>query len=316
MDLFIEKEFAENFQIEYYPEKASEIQRIINSIFSKYTGVTWFLNTSEDFIEENEFLTKLSDYNLNFKVNVDFDKLFNNQFAPKKQTLVLTEKPRKWFPLLKEKGVLCFSYDNYEKEVKKFMQETHFKVDLSDSENIPINWQIFKYLNSSTNFIIISDPYILTDKSDKKIKDNLIPLLKENLDKNREYKVFIFAKITDNEDINRKLKFINSQLANYNAKIYVFNIEKTIEKFSLHDRYIYSNYTITESGIGFNISTKKPNNSQVLSTSIFENYTYKRINSHLNELKKYVQKLEKFERYGNPFKTNSEKAFEAFKRII
>ena len=313
MDLFIEKEFAENFQIEYYPDKESEIQKIINSIFSVYTGVNWFLNTSEDYIEENEFLTKLSDYNLNFKANVDFDKLFDNQFVPKKQTLVLTEKPKKWFPLLKEKGVLCFSYDNYQKELKEFIDKTHFKVDLSDTDNIPINWTIFKYLND-TNFIIISDRYILTDKTGQKIRDNLIPLLKENLDKNQHYKIFIFTKV--NENISSRLKFINSQLANFNAKIYVFNIEKSIEKFMLHDRYLYSNYTITESGIGFNLSSKKPTNSQVLSTSIFEYYTYKQINSHLKELKKYVRKLENFEHYNNPYKTNSEKAFEAFLKIV
>ena len=144
MDLFIEKEFAENFQIEYYPEKETEIQKIINSIFAKYTKINWFLNDSEDYVVENELLSKLSDSNLNFKVNVDFDKLFDKHFIPNKQTLVLTEKPRVWFPLLKEKGALCFSYDNYEKVLQKFIDETHFKVDLSDSENIPIDWQIFK----------------------------------------------------------------------------------------------------------------------------------------------------------------------------
>ena len=314
MDLFIEKEFAENFQIEYYPEEESEIQRIIYSIFSKYHNINWYLNTSEDFVKENELLFKLSDLNLNCQFNVDFDKLFTNEFVPQKQTLVLTEEPRSWFPLLKEKGVLCFSYDNYEIELKDFISKTHFKVDLSDEDNIPINWKVFKYLNNNTNFLILSDPYILTDKSGQKIKDNLIPLLKDNLNKSLNYNVFIFTIVKEN--IDSKLKYIYSQLAGYKVKIYVFNIEKLLEKFTMHDRLLYSNYAITESGIGFNLSSKKPVNSQVISTSIFEVFTYKRFLNHIKELKSYVQKLEKFERYGNPFKANSEKAFKVFNEMI
>jgi hypothetical protein len=314
MDLFIEKEFAENFQIEYYPEKESEIQKIINSIFSKYPGINWYLNTSEDFIEESELLLKLSDLNLNCRFNVDFDKLFTNEFVPKKQTLVLTEKPRSWFTLLKAKGILCFSYDNYEKELKDFISKTHFKVDLSDEDNIPINWKIFQYLNNNTNFIILSDPYILKDNSGQKIKNNLIPLLKENLNKTLKYNVFIFT-IAD-ENIERKLKFIYSQLASFKIKIYVFNIQKSLEKFKMHDRLLYSNYAITESGSGFNLSSKKPINSQILSASVFETYTYKRFQHHLKELKEYVQKLERFEHYNNLFKANTKNAFKVFNEMI
>lgn len=168
MNLFIEKEFAENFQIEYYPGKETEIQKIVYSIFSEYTGINWFLNASEDFVKENELLFKLSDYNLNYKLDVDFDKLFDNEFIPKKQTIVLTEKPRTWFSILKEKGVLCFSYDSYELEIQRFIEKTHFKIDLSDRANIPFKWSSFIFLKEQTNFVIINDPYILRDNDGKK----------------------------------------------------------------------------------------------------------------------------------------------------
>jgi len=221
MDLFIEKEFAENFQIEYSPQKTTAIQNIIDSIFSEYTGINWFLDASEEYVIENELLFRLSDYNLNFEFNVDFDKLFGNQFMPNKQTLVLTQKPKKWFPMLKRKGVLCFCYETYEKDLNDFINATHFKVDLSDADNIPVDWKIFKFLENNTNYLIISDPYILKDKAGQKIKNNLIPLLKENLNKELNYNIFIITDVDiDKEDIGKKIVFINSQLANFKANIY------------------------------------------------------------------------------------------------
>jgi hypothetical protein len=139
-------------------------------------------------------------------------------------------------------------------------------------------------------------------------------LLKENLNKTLKYNVFIFT-IAD-ENIERKLKFIYSQLASFKIKIYVFNIQKSLEKFKMHDRLLYSNYAITESGSGFNLSSKKPINSQILSASVFETYTYKRFQHHLKELKEYVQKLERFEHYNNLFKANTKNAFKVFNEMI
>jgi hypothetical protein len=314
MDLFIEKEFAENFQIEYYPGKETEIQKIVYSIFSEYTGINWFLNASEDFVKENELLFKLSDYNLNYKLDVDFDKLFDNEFIPKKQTIVLTEKPRAWFSILKEKGVLCFSFDDYELEIRQFIEKTHFKIDLSDKANIPFKWSSFYFLKEQTSFVIINDPFILRDNDGQKIRNNLILLLKENLNKNNSYSIFLLTKV-DNE-IDKKIGQLNSALNGYKVKVFVFNILQEFENLDLHDRVLYTNYTMTDSGKGFNLNTSKPSNSQIVSVSIFEKHTYKRFNSHIKELEKYIGKLEKSENLNNPYRTNTKKAFEAFRQII
>jgi len=314
MDLYVEKEFAENFQIEYYPGKETEIQKIVYSIFSEYTGINWFLNASEDFVKENELLFKLSDYNLNYKLDVDFDKLFDNEFIPKKQTIVLTERPRAWFSILKEKGVLCFSFDDYELEIKRFIEKTHFKIDLSDRANIPFKWDSFIFLKEQANFIIFTDPYVLCNKDGQEIKKNLIPLLKENLNKNHSYSIFIFTDV--DKEIDKNLGQLNSALNGYNARVFVFNILPEFENIDLHDRLLYTNYTITDSGKGFNLNTSKPSNSQIVSASIFEKYTYKRFNSQIKELEKYIGKLEKSENLKDPYRSNSKKAFEAFKQFI
>lgn len=312
MDLYVEKEFAENFVIEYYPDKGSEIQKIIYSIFSEYPGINWYLNTSEDFIVENELLYKLSDYNQNFELNVDFNKLFNSQFTPKNQTIVLTEKYRSWFPLLIEKGVLCFSYDDYEIEIQNFIDKTHFKIDLSAQENIPFKWNRFNFLNKQTNFIIISDHHILCDKDGQKIGKNLIPLLKENLNKNHSYSIFIFTELA--EDFEKKRGQLNSALNGYHAKIHLFNFLPEFENIDFHDRILYSNYTITDSGKGFNLNSSKLKNSQIVNASIFEKYTFKRFNIHLKELERYICKLEKLEHGNNPVRA-SKKDFDAFRKL-
>ena len=88
MELYIEKGFVDNFWIENNSEKRTEIQRIICSIFSEYSNINWFLDSTLESIEENEWLYKLSDINSNFKTDIDFNNLFNDNFVPKKQTLV------------------------------------------------------------------------------------------------------------------------------------------------------------------------------------------------------------------------------------
>ncbi len=315
MDLFIEKEFAENFQIEYYPGKETEIQKIVYSIFSEYTGINWFLNASEDFVKENELLLKLSDYNLNYKLDVDFDKLFDNEFIPKKQTIVLTEKPRAWFPILKGKGVLCFSYDTYEKELEHFLETTRLTIELDDPRNIPINWEFFRFLRKERNFLIISDPYILTDSRGQEIKNNLVPLLKGNLCKEHFYSIFIITEVDDN--IEKKLSLLYSALKAYHVKLYVFNRLRQIENMKMHGRILYSNYTFTKSGIGFNLNIKKLVNEEVTIDTFLNKSVYRRMNEHFRQFVGYVKRLEKLEhdKYP-PYTTNTPKSYEVFREIL
>jgi hypothetical protein len=316
MDLFVEREFIEEFELDYdCSEKKSEIQKIVFSIFTEFTRINLFINAPDSFINESRILSLFSDSNLNIKFNVDFEQRFFNPVALSNQTLIFTKHNRSWFYTLENKGAMCFSYKDYEVEIQNFISRTHFKIDLSDPENIPINWNIFKFLKSQTNFIILSDSYILSNCSGQEIRKNLIPLLKENLNKNRSYSIFIFTEV-DKEDINSKIGLLYSALNGFKVKLFVFNILPQCENMDLHDRVLYSKYTITDSGKGFNLFSNKPKNSQIVSASIFEKQTYKRLNNHFELLRNYVAKLEKFNPLNNPYKTNSDKAYKAFNEII
>jgi hypothetical protein len=314
MDLFVEKEFIEEFEYDYYcSENKSDIQKIVFSIFTEYSNIKLFIDAPDSFIFENELLSKLTDTNRIVSDNIDFDNRFNKQFSLSHQTLVFTKNTRSWFSKVKDKGALYYSYADYESEIQKFITDTHFKIDLSDPENIPMNWKIFRFLNSQTNFIILSDRYVLCDGSGQEMRKNLIPLLKDNLNKNHPYSIFIFTEVDD--DIDKKIGQLNSALNGYHPKIYVFNIVDAFENIDLHDRILYSNYTLTVSGKGFNLYSTKPSNSEIDSNSIFEKHTYKRLISHFKELDKYVFKLENSDHLNNPYRTNNKMAFAAFKAI-
>ena len=67
MDIFIEKEFLENFEIEYSPEKCTKVQGVLYQIFSEYTGIKIYINTTEkeldQLIPNSELLLNILNYN-------------------------------------------------------------------------------------------------------------------------------------------------------------------------------------------------------------------------------------------------------------
>jgi hypothetical protein len=316
MDLFVEKEFIEEFELDYdCSNHKTEIQRILHSVFTEFPGIRLFLNAPDSFISDSRILSVFSDINLNITFEFDLESHFNSYPVLSFQTLVFTKEEKSWFPELRKQGALCFSYQNYEREIEKFINDTTFKVDLADEENIPVNWNIFQFLKQNSSLIIISDSYILSDRDGQKIKNNLVPLLTKNLNKKTPYTIFVFTEARK-EDIESKVGFLNSALNGYQVKLFVINILPQFENIDLHDRILYSNFTITDAGKGFNLYSKKPKNSQIVSASIFEKYTYKRFNNHLKELGKYVDKLEKSDHAAKPYKTNSVKSFDAFRKIL
>lgn len=316
MDLFVEKNFFEEFELEYYcSDHKTESQLILFQLFNQYNYIRLYTDASEKLLEESELLSRLTDNNASVRFEVDIDRYFQNFSGKIFQTLIFTKEPRNWFSELRSKGALCFSLCDYECGIKDFINATHLKIDLSDPENLPFKWNKFRFIYEHSNVLIISDPYILADKSQQEIRNNLIPLLKENLNKDHHYLAFIFTDVGDDKSLADKLQKIHSALADYNVKLFVFNRLKQITHLDFHDRIIYSNYTISESGIGFNLTHFKRANSQLISSSIFEKYTYKRFCIHFSELATYISKLEKFNHLNNPFKTNSAKAYAEFSEL-
>ena len=96
------------------------------------------------------------------------------------------------------------------------------------------------------------------------------------------------------ETAHKRHNRINSSLANFSKEIYTINNEYSRD-FDLHDRTIFSNFLMIDSGKGFNLIPHKPSNSQIIVESIFNRYTYNRIRNHNINHQKYLEKLKKLE---------------------
>tara|TARA_R110002110_G_scaffold150258_21_gene341990 strand:- start:66 stop:995 length:930 start_codon:yes stop_codon:yes gene_type:complete len=287
MDLYVEREFLDYFDIDFTDRP---IQRVVKEIITEYGRKKVFIN-----YDINDFKV-LDDENRIFALinNVarpnDIDSIeehlfFNSDF---KQTLVFTSQSYDWFKAAEDKGALCFSFENYEKKIEEIINQLHFRIDLSEKFNGWNFLQAYKLL--SFNNITITDRYILKDN--KTINNNLIPILKHLLlKKNDEIKIGIFAEkfnsLSDNkehvkETAKKIYTLLNREFAKTKAQFSVINSNHIFD-VDVHDRIILTNFSFLGCGKGFDFAPNKRSNSEILSETIFNKYTYKRLNN-LNQV--------------------------------
>ena len=292
MELFIEKEFLEDFEIDF---DQNPIKEIVKEIITSYGDKRVYINYNQ-----NNFAV--------LKVEYEFFALICNTTVPlpvesietsvKKsnclQTLVFTKKEESWHKEMESKGAWCFSFDNYQTKIKSLIDKLHVKVDLSIPFN---NWSALDFSTIPFNSVQITDGYILKDE--KNIKENLIPLIASfvNLEKEKItidllVKEMGFKMATEEkkkEFAKKQHGKLNSKFSKLiNLKIYLSNL---ISDIDLHDRTVVTNFSILDSGVGFSIVNKKISNSQMTSSSIFEKYTYDRLRRLKPYHQKYINKL-------------------------
>lgn len=308
MELYVEKEFLDNFSIEFDQKNPSPGQKIVASIFEDYGDVEWFIdvemNTPEDFeaLELNYyFFAKRSNYKAPMGVSSIKERLFKH--SDFEQTIIFSASDEKWFEEAEAKGALCFSYENYQRKIHGIINSCHFKIDLSEQFK---SWKYFTSLsNLPLNQLLINDNYILTDKSNQPLNQNVISLLQTLLfNKKESTTIEIFTKdlnpISPNkshvkEAAKKRLKKLNSGLDSDLHSIKIINNDLQKEKFDLHDRVLLSNFFSIDSGKGFNLFPYKKSNSQITVETIFDKYTYQRLNNHLKIYKDYMKKLSIYE---------------------
>jgi hypothetical protein len=301
MELFIEKDFLDDFYIAY---DSSRIDNIIKDIITNYGDKKVFINYNEnDFVllkSENEFFALISNSTVPIPVDNFKESIKNSTFN---QTLVFTKKREDWFEEIQNKGALCFCFDDYKKKIHTIIDALHFKIDLSKTF---VGWQfleIFKLLDF--NKIVVTDGYILTDKDSQKIKDNMIPLLQKMvLNKEKEISIEIFTKdlnaISDSaahkeEKARKRYEKLNSVFAAYKTKFSIILNDFPIIDHKLHDRYIATNFSLMDCGEGFNLMPHKKSDSQIISETIFEKYTYDRLKNITKIQTAYLLKLKGLE---------------------
>jgi hypothetical protein len=119
MELYIEKEFLDNFYIEVDQYNLSSEQKIIISILSEYGDKTVFMDYEvtkpedlEQLKNENEYFAFLcSGDKAPTEINSIEEHLFN--FSDFKQTIVFMNDKKDWFQKAEKEGALCFYFGNY-----------------------------------------------------------------------------------------------------------------------------------------------------------------------------------------------------------
>lgn len=311
MELYIEKEFLDYFDIDY---SQKPIQEIVKKMIIDYGKKRVFINfKSEDFKNlenESEFFSLIgSKDKAPWPVKSIKEHLFSK--SDFKQTIVFTYKKEAWFEEAENKGALCFSFDNYQEKIKEIIEQLHFKKDLSENFD---GWDIlqkFKVLNF--NSIVVSDNYILSHEMNKGIKDNIISLLQEIIyKKDRKINIKIFTKVivpleklrnlTDEiKEAKKKEKaknihqFLNSFFANYETNFSIICNDHKPFEYRFHDRYITTNFSLMDGTGGFNLIPYKKSDVQIISETIFDKYTYDRLKSINNIQQKYLKKMQNLE---------------------
>jgi hypothetical protein len=300
MELFIEKEFLEDFEIDF---EKNPIKEVVKKIITNYGDKQVFINYDEkDFVQlknEYEFFALICNTTVPIPVSNIKESVKKSNFL---QTLVFTKKEENWFEEIENKGALCFSFDNYEQKIKIIIDNLHFRIDLSEQFNGWSFLDVFKTI--SYNKIIVTDGYVLVDSDGQKMEENIIPILKKLSDAclnnisitffTKELKPISNQAKYIREKAKKRITKFNSLFANINVKFKIINSSLNLG-IDLHDRNIATNFSLLDSGKGLNLIPYKNSNSQIISETIFEKYTYNRLNSILRQQNKYIEKLNKLE---------------------
>lgn len=300
MNLFIEREFLDNFYIVFDEQK---YQNVLKDLFSQYGDrnvyIDYDIDDFPDLIKDNELFSLMG--NISPPDPVSNIKEFLFQKTNFDQDLIFMQNEESWFKEIRSKGGLCFSFDNYENQLKEIIENLHFEIDLSNGFE---GWDFLNAFDKiSFNELIVTDGFILSDKSNQKMDDNIIPILSSLIkDRKRTTEIKIFTRnlgpkaVTEekiNEERNKRLRLLNRLYAKYKVKFKIIIDHKGRNPYDFHDRIIQTNYSLTECGKGFNLSKTKKSNSEIRSKTIFDIYTYKRLKNHKKMQATFIEKLNK-----------------------
>lgn len=311
MELYIEKAFIDNFFIELDLDNPHQTEQVLINIFEKYGDVDSYMDVSyntpielENLKLSNPFIANLFNTKGPVSVTNIKDHFFSNSKC--EQTLIFTQNEEEWFIDAESKGALCFSFDNFRNKIKNIIDDIiELNIDIVD---MPYGWGKFKCLaNMPFNSVLICDHYILSNKSNQRMDQNIIPMLKAVLAGKEKQSIPIQILSSDfnppqpktaeqiNDAVLQKHRMLKTAFGKFKAK---FTIVSTLNtgQFDLHGRELINNFVLIRSGKGFNLMPARQRSNEVLTAgTIFNKSDYKRLKSRLklyNEFTSYLMRLE------------------------
>jgi len=310
MELYIEKHFIDNFYLEVDLKYIKPVEQVLINIFKSYGDIDCYMDVAYDSPAEllalkisNPFISYLFNVKGPLSISNIKDHFFKHSSCD--QTLIFTHNEEPWHKEAEEKGAMCFSLESYSIRIKEILEW----VDTLDLDIDEFNgWEIFTYMQKIPyNRLNICDNYILVDRQNQRIDQNLFPLLQVLLN-NKETQnlpVNIFTKDFNatrpgtpdqiKEAAIKKHGHISSVFAKHKSKFKVFNTSFE-GGYDIHGREVLNNFVIIRSGEGFNlIPSPKKSNETITAGCIFRKNDYKRINKRIQFYKNYENYLQQLE---------------------
>jgi len=219
--------------------------------------------------------------------------------------------------LEKEYGYRIITTNTLEKKWHGFIQFEQVEKSVAEpveesDDDIFNKWEDLSFIKLfPTNSIVFVDKYILSDKKNSRLKNNLIPLLHNLIPETYtgELSIVILSemflsddkKLIDQAKAQRIHQILNRKFAKYKNVKLKFTIVSHNKSFYagnqpvIHDRYIYTNYFTLTSGSGFDLfndnGDRKIINSNVVIDFNFRKHRLKTLPAILEGLRHYFQKI-------------------------
>jgi hypothetical protein len=318
LELIIDKKFLWNYYFScndtVYHQDFEKFLKYLNN-FSLILDFN-SLDDLEKEIENYPILTMLFEKvpKINYRPNLvnEIEEIAkNHKSSPFK--LFCLEKEDSYCESIKTNwGYPVFSVNNIEKEWEVFYSENeniYLKVTNDDTVDGRFdNWEKLDYFTHPFNAIIILDNYLLTDKDNQKIEDNLFPLLKnliKNSPKNEKTEIMLICQEVLSKDkgstVETAYNFIRSYISNLiSPDLFSLSLIKHDKKFyvrdfeGLHHRAIYTNCFCIKPDNSFNFF--KPNGKVGNPADIHFLFNFRKINfekvlKDLKDISNYISKV-------------------------
>lgn len=158
-------------------------------------------------------------------------------------------------------GMIFLNKENYKSYTERLFLLSDFQVRRNIKLNNLKSWSGLNKISHPMNSLLISDNYILNSEND--ISNNLIPLLNAllpaYLDK-INFQILIVSKDLEDKLLDKRYTFLSQQISQKIKR--PFKIELTLITASIgknHDRHIFTNYFMLESGNSINYFDEKGN---------------------------------------------------------